>query len=187
MQTFHPNGPAEAYSFFDPLSGSRMVALFQASLRDLEGHGINGFEFLDQTGLDADEIFPLARINLASGGPRNAVIFSQGGLITIEITGPRQKRITATATEWHELGSLAIRKNVIIADDRIELFSFFSINKLCKEARSIFSITNSVESFEQLLNKADLEEEAQHQSHLVSVEHRCAELLNDLARSRSVT
>jgi hypothetical protein len=182
MQTFYLTGAAEAYSFFDPRSGDRVVAIFQARLRDLEGHGIDGFEFLDQTGLDADEIFPLTRIELGNRGPRNVVIFSQGGLITMSRKGMASKGLTSAVTDWDEIGSISISNNLLITDDGVELFPFYSINKLSEDAITIFSITDSVGSFEELLSKADLKEEAQSHGQLASADEKCAVLLNDMAR-----
>jgi hypothetical protein len=182
MQTFYLTGAAEVYSFFDPRSGDRVVAIFMARLHDLEGYGIDGFEFLDQTGLDADEIFPLARIELGNRGPRNVVIFSQGGLITMNRKGMISKGLTSAVTDWDEVGAISISNNLVTTDKGAELFPFYSINKLSEDAMTIFSITESVGSFEELLSKADLEEEAQSHVQLTSADEKCALLLNDLAR-----
>jgi len=185
MNIFQECGPTKVFKYFDPKTGEKIHSIKQATLLNLKELGFSSSTFLDKSGLDADERYPLARVTTRMLDGNEAVLFSHGGLICLRNEGLIARHLQVSMLDWDDINNIHIHNNQVFAEQNISLFPFYSINKLSDLAKSIFDIKDSIESWSQLQLEINLADDPVDFQDAENAQSQYADILNGIAKYMS--
>lgn len=158
-QVIHENrGQAEHFKYFDPKHGGSVQVYSRATLVDIASSFTAVFNTLVEAGYSTESTYALIRLEITGFKKQQGSLFSQDELVIFKGRSVLKENIEVHVLKWKDVKRIQIDNNMLIIDN-LEVLPLFDLVRLSSVSRSLIEVSNSLKSWEDLLEASGLSEE----------------------------